>query len=366
MVLLVIDVQKGITDERLYAFEAFSTNVKKLIDEARKSGVEVIYVRHDHGAGSGLSAGDEAFEIYGGVAPLEGERIFNKKVNSSLSMNVGLLMYLRNSHFKTLIITGLQTDFCIDTAVKRAFDNGFKVIVPAGCNSTRNNAYMDGETTYKYYNESVWPGSYADCISVEETVSRMKGYVPVVPENAISPCGSTQIETERLILRAFRYDDADSMLNNWISDDEVQKMYCEPSYKTVEELMPLLDRYIGRNQSGYYYRWAVVLRETGECIGQVAYFFVDARNRLAEIEYCIGIAFQSKGYATEAIKAIVDYGFERIGLNKVQACVKPSNTASARVVKKCGFRQDGILRKHLYRGGSYEDRIIFSIIRDEH
>ncbi len=365
MVLLVIDVQKGITDDRLYAFEAFRTNVKKLIDEARKSGVEVIYVRHDHGAGSGLSAGDEAFEIYDGIAPLAGERIFNKKANSSLSMNVGLLIYLRNRHVKTLIITGLQTDFSIDTAVKRAFDNGFKVIVPAGCNSTRNNAYMDGETTYKYYNESVWPGSYADCISVEETVSRMKGYVPVVPENAISPCGSTQIETERLILRAFRYDDADSMLNNWISDDEVQKMYCEPSYKTVEELMPLLDRYIGRNQSGYYYRWAVILKETGECIGQVAYYLVNTNNRFAEIEYCIGTAFQGKGYATEAAMAVVEYGFERIGLNKVLACVKPSNTASARVVKKCGFRQEGILRKLSYRGGVYEDRIIFSILGDE-
>jgi RimJ/RimL family protein N-acetyltransferase len=49
----------------------------------------------------------------------------------------------------------------------------------------------------------------------------------------------------------------------------------------------------------------------------------------------------------------------------VLACVKPSNTASAGVVKKCDFRQEGILRKHLYWGGSYEDRILFSVFRDE-
>ncbi len=279
---------------------------------------------------------------------------------------MGLLIYLRNRHAQTLIITGLQTDDCIDTAVKRAFDNGFKVIVPAGCNSTRNNAYMDGETTYKYYNESVWPGRYAECITVEETISRMRGYSPVTLGNTIYPCGTAQIETERLILRAFRYDDADSMLNNWISDDEAQKMYGEPSYKTTEELMPLLDKYIGRNQSGYYYRWAVILRETGECIGQVAYFFVDARNRLAEIEYCIGTAFQSKGYAVEATKAVINYGFERIGLNKIQICVRPSNIASVKVIEKCGFTQEGFLRNHLYREGTYEDRMYYSMLKDVH
>lgn len=70
--------------------------------------------------------------------------------------------------------------------------------------------------------------------------------------------------------------------------------------------------------------------------------------------------------ATEAIKAIVDYGFERIALNKVQACVKPSNKASVKVIEKCGFSQEGFLRKHLYREGTYEDRMYYSMLKDEH
>ncbi len=364
MVLLVIDVQKGITDERLYAFDAFRNNVKKLIDTARMTDVEVIFVRHDDGAGSGFSIGDEDFEIYGEIAPRDGEKIFDKKVNSALNANVGLLEYLRNKHVETLIVTGLQTDYCIDATVKSAFENGFEVLIPAGCNSTRDNDYMDAKTTYEFYNCSMWPGRYAECISVEEAVSRMRGYIPS-SKTGIAACGPERIETDRLILRAFRYSDADDMLRNWASDDEVQWMYGEPSYKTKEEVLELLDKYIGRTQSGYYYRWAVILKETDECIGQAAYFMADANNRFAEIEYCIGSAFQGRGYATEATKAIIDFGFDKIGLNKVQICVRPSNTGSKRVIEKCGFNQDGVLREYFLRDGAYEDRMYFSILRSE-
>ena len=365
MILLVIDVQKGITNEKLYAFDEFRNNEARLIDEARKNGIEVVYVRHDDGEGSGFSKGDEAFEIYDEIKPLEKEKIFDKKVNSCLYHKIGLIEYLQNKHIRSLIITGLQTDYCIDATVKSAFENGFEVIVPAGCNSTCDNAYMDAETTYKFYNESMWPNRYAKCISLEETLRRMKEYTPKNPANSVYPCGTGLIETERLLLREFRYSDTESMMRNWISDDEVQAMYGEPSYKTKEEVISLLDEYIGRNQSGYYYRWAVIEKESEECIGQIAYFLVSSDNRFAEIEYCIGKAFQHKGYATEATKAVINYGFDRIGLNKVQICVRPSNIASFKVIEKCGFMKDGILRQYFFMNGAYEDRMYFSILRDE-
>ncbi len=366
MILLVIDVQKGIMNEKLYAFEKFANNIALLMDEARKNGIEVVYVRHDDGEGSGFSKGDEAFEIYDDIKPLEGEKVFDKKVNSCLNRNIGLLEYLQNKHIHSLIITGLQTDYCIDATVKSAFENGFEVIIPAGCNSTCDNAYMDAETTYKFYNESMWPERYAKCISTEDTLVRMKEYSPKNIANSIVPCGTGQIETERLILREFRYSDADSMMRNWVSDDKVQWMYGEPSYKTKKEVISLLDEYVGKNQSGYYFRWAVIEKESEECIGQVAYFLVDSNNRFAEIEYCIGAAFQGKGYATEATRAVINYGFERIGLNKVQICVRPSNSASGKVIGKCGFKKDGNLRQYFFRDGAYEDRMYFSILREEH
>ena len=71
----------------------------------------------------------------------------------------------------TLMIVGLQTNFCIDATVKSAFDRGYKIIIPKGTNSTFDNDYMDKETTYKYYNEMMWPKRFADCVSVEEAVA---------------------------------------------------------------------------------------------------------------------------------------------------------------------------------------------------
>ena len=66
MVLLVVDTQKGIVDERLYAFEKFVSNIRKLIRTAREQGIEVVYVQHDDGPGTGFSIGDDEFEVYSG------------------------------------------------------------------------------------------------------------------------------------------------------------------------------------------------------------------------------------------------------------------------------------------------------------
>ncbi len=167
MVLLVIDVQKGITDERLYNFHEFINNIKDLIAEARIHGVEVIYVQHDDGPGTGFSIGDADFEIYDEVAPLPGEKKYYKSVNSCFS-NKDLCKYLEDKKENTVIVSGLMTNYCIDASVKSAFDRGYKVIIPKGCNSTGSNDYMDSETTYKYYNDMMWPGRFAECIGTNE------------------------------------------------------------------------------------------------------------------------------------------------------------------------------------------------------
>ncbi len=178
--------------------------------------------------------------------------------------------------------------------------------------------------------------------------------------------GTQPIKTQRLLLRRFEYTDDENMLRYWVNDAAIQSMYSEPVYSTKQEVKGLLDQYIQGYEKDDYYRWAIVFRDTNECIGQIAFFLVDSKNHFGEIEYCIGSSFQQKGLATEATKAIIEYGFEKINLHKVQVCHKSINIPSKKVIEKCGFVYEGTLRDFFYMDDRYVDRLYYSILRDEY
>ena len=173
MKLIVIDMQKALMDDELYNRDGLLKNVAALIAAARANGVEVIFVQHDAGPGTGFSVGDEAFEIADEVAPQAGEKVFVKTINSCFG-NKDFTAYLEAAQDKALMIVGLQTNFCIDATVKSAFERGYDVILPEGTNSTFDNPYMTGEVTYQYYMNEVWPDLFADCVTLDEALALLR------------------------------------------------------------------------------------------------------------------------------------------------------------------------------------------------
>lgn len=121
--------------------------------------------------GNRFSIGDEDFEIAVQVTPADREKVFVKNINTCFG-NKEFVDYIKNED--TLMIVGLQTNFCIDATVKSAFERGYKVIIPQGANSTFDNDYMTGEVTYKYYNDMMWPERFATCVSVNEAIKMLE------------------------------------------------------------------------------------------------------------------------------------------------------------------------------------------------
>ena len=181
----------------------------------------------------------------------------------------------------------------------------------------------------------------------------------------LNHCGTKVMETKRLILRPFQYNDDEDMIQYWVSDPKIQSLYSEPVYTTKTEVKELLDKYISSYQKKDYYRWAIIEKESRSCIGQIAIFLVDNKNHFCEIEYCIGSRFHRKGYATEAANIVIDYGFRHVNFHKVQVCHKEINIASKGVIAKCGFTYEGTLRDYFYMDNKYVSRLYYSMLKSE-
>jgi nicotinamidase-related amidase len=169
MVLLVVDVQKAIMAEKPYDSDAFIERLKVLIAGAREKSVEVVYVRHNE-PDSDLAYGADGWQIADAIAPRAGERIFEKTFNSAFHQTK-LKAYLDEKGVDTLVLVGLQTEYCIDATLKSAFDLGYQIIVPEDCNSTVDNGYLTGEKIKTFFNEAIWRNRFAKLMPVADVLT---------------------------------------------------------------------------------------------------------------------------------------------------------------------------------------------------
>lgn len=124
--------------------------------------------------------------------------------------------------------------------------------------------------------------------------------------------GTVNLQTERLLLHRFNFNDIESMLNNWIANPTIQHNYGEPTYETKDSVRQLLNKWVSQYKNDSFYRWAIILKETNENIGQIAFCRVYTQIKIAEIEYCIGESYWGNSYASKSLKSILKYSFENL------------------------------------------------------
>jgi nicotinamidase-related amidase len=157
-------------DEHPASMDAFMLNLKMLIDTAHKNNTEVIYVRHDGGEGDVLAFGTPGWQLEKSLIPRADERVFDKRFGSAFRQT-GLQDYLTSQGISRLVICGMQTEYCIDTSVKVAFEHGYEVIIPAGSTTTYANPFLSGEKLVYYYERMIWNDPLARVVDMEEALS---------------------------------------------------------------------------------------------------------------------------------------------------------------------------------------------------
>jgi RimJ/RimL family protein N-acetyltransferase len=118
--------------------------------------------------------------------------------------------------------------------------------------------------------------------------------------------------------------------------------------------------------AGKVFNFNIRTTDDDTLIGYVVYYGYDPRNRAASIG--IGIAepaYREKGYGTEAMRLMLDYGFDELNLNRVELTVSSFNSRAIHVYKKVGFKEEGVLRQCDYNDGRYYDVLVMSLLREE-
>ena len=169
------------------------------------------------------------------------------------------------------------------------------------------------------------------------------------------------IETNRLLLRNFTIEDA-SLLYELNHDPEVIRYTLDP-IKDMDHAKEVLQKTILSQYAIYNHgRWAVHLKPGLEFIGWCGLKYVPERNEI-DLGYRFIKPAWGRGYATEAAYACIKYGFEKLNLKRIIGRAMPENTGSLKVLEKCGFQQEGYLRKHHLKDGKYLDARLFALLR---
>lgn len=153
--------------------------------------------------------------------------------------------------------------------------------------------------------------------------------------------GTQKIDTDRLILRQFNKNDAEEIFNNWISDPEVSKYMVWNYQNSIDETQKWLEKCIAKYEKLDSYNWGIELKESGELIGSISANKAENINECYEIGYVIGRNYWRNGYATETLKAVVEYLTKEEGIRKFLCRYAKENQASGSVIRKVGFKYKG-------------------------
>jgi ribosomal-protein-alanine N-acetyltransferase len=175
----------------------------------------------------------------------------------------------------------------------------------------------------------------------------------------LTPCPA--LNTERLTLRSLTGTDAPALFA-LRSDPQVMRYIPRPLATSVADCQALIEAMNEGMSRNELLNWGIALRSSGELIGTIGLYRLQPENHRAEIGYMLLPAWQGQGLMQEAVAAVLDHGFEVLHLHSVEGVIDPQNEASARVLRRAGFVQEGLFRQNEFWEGQFLDTAYYSLL----
>jgi len=170
------------------------------------------------------------------------------------------------------------------------------------------------------------------------------------------------LETERLILRKMVLNDAEAVFA-YASNSEVSRYTLWETHRSIEDSRAFLEFATQKYENGGEPDWGIVYRGNGCLVGACGLVNWEAEHARAEVGFVLSREYWGRGLMSEAVRAILRFGFERMNLNRIEARCIAENAASARVMEKAGMVYEGTLRQREYIKGAYRDIKLYAILK---
>jgi len=174
------------------------------------------------------------------------------------------------------------------------------------------------------------------------------------------------LTTPRLILREILPGDAADLFS-FASDPEVQKYDSDPPMREMAEAVAMIEqggqRFISKKAIG----WGIELKEENRLIGGIGFYFWDKSYYKTDLGYTVARPYWRRGIATEALRALMQFGFETMHLHRINVDTRMDNIASLRLMQKLNFRHEGVRRECIRNeDGTYQNWGLFGMLEDEY
>lgn len=167
------------------------------------------------------------------------------------------------------------------------------------------------------------------------------------------------LNTERLHLKRIQKNDAEDIFK-FRSDEGVMRFIPRPVAKTIEDaekVYHMIDEGINNSSS---INWGLYLKENNRLIGIIGYVRMNKDNFRAEVGYVLHRDYHNKGFANEALEEVINYGFNQMKLNSIEAIIDPENKPSQRLIEKMGFVKEGHIKEYTFHNNKFSDALIYS------